>query len=149
MTKIIFCLMLLSMIIGLSACAIHPITAELQGSTILNLDEHYQSLPVMVHIYQLTDCDKFINASFHELWKYSEKTLTKTLVQHQAIILNPGEQRILKIYRKQDANFIAAIAIFRTPSATHWKVYKKLPKAIPYVPTRILFGLTENRIYIK
>jgi type VI secretion system VasD/TssJ family lipoprotein len=149
MTKIILCCILISIIMSLSACAVYPITTELQSSAILNFDEHYQSLPVKIHIYQLTENEKFINASFYDLWKHPESTLGPTLIKHQSITLNPGEKQTLKTKRKKGANFIAAMAVFRKPSTTHWKVYKKLPKAVPYIPTRLLLGLTENRIYIK
>lgn len=150
MIKIIFRLILLSsVVVSLSACVTYPINTELQGSTVLNFDAHYQSLPVVVHLYQLTDNNQFVNASFYELWKHPESTLGNTLVSHQSITLNPGEKKTLKTNRKRGANFIAAIAIFRKPHSRQWKVYKQLPRAVPYIPTRILLGLTGNRIYIK
>ena len=141
--------MLLLIILNLSACTIHPINVEMHGSSILNPDEHYRSLPVMVHIYQLTENNQLINANFYDLWKRPKSVLGKTLLKQQTIIINPHEEKILKIKRKKKAKIIAAIAIFRKPISKNWMAYKKLPAAIPYVPTKITFGLTDNRIYIK
>ncbi len=145
MKKNIF--VVLSLTFLLSACTIYPIKLNLNGSSVLNTDKSYKSLPVKVSIFQLRSKDKFLNANDAQLLKNPRQTLGNDFVSLQIVGLRPSEQKILTIRRQPKTKYIGISPNYSVPHSSQGRIVVDVSKLIPFVPKRILISLVENRIY--
>lgn len=133
----------------LCACSTaHRIQWHFQSSETLNLNNHYQSLPVVVKIFQLSGRQAFMQSSFYQLWKSPKVSLGSSLLDEQQVIINPGDHQRVNVFRHPKARYVAAIALFRKPSANHWRVIQALGPSVPYVPNHMSVNLADNRLYV-
>lgn len=133
----------------IAGCSTAPLEIHFEGGHFLNPDENQDSLPVSIRLYQLTDSDRFLHASFYDLWKQPQPALGSSLVNEQSIILSPGETKIFKMDRKKNANYLCAMALFRKPDLKNWSVCQKLSDGLPLISAKVKLGLSHQRIYLK
>jgi type VI secretion system protein VasD len=145
----IFSIPILFLSCTLTSCVWYPLNLELHSSSILNVDDHHHSLPVVVNVYQLNNNDAFLHSSFDELWTQPKKVLGNSLVDSTIVMLSPHSKKVLHLNRRSETNYIAAIALFRKPSARFWSVCKPLPDLFPIVPIKIIFRLSNNQIHME
>ena len=86
------------------------------------------------------------SASFYQLWQDPKSALGETLLKQSEVQISPGENKTIKISKVSGANYLAAVAIFRTPGLTDWKAVMSISKAIPMVPKSVTINLVKNRI---
>jgi type VI secretion system VasD/TssJ family lipoprotein len=132
----------------LSACS-PMLSIQAQASDRLNVDEKNNSLPVSVHVYQLSNIDKFESANFDELWLNYTSILGNTLLAENEFSLNPKEERVIKFHQEKNAHYIGVVAIFRMPSNQHWRVIEKLADNVSYSGNKIYLRVEENHIFLK
>lgn len=101
-----------------------------KSTGLLNPDIEQQSLPVQVKIYQLRDKQKFLHASFQDLWLRDRSTLATTLVAKRVLMINPSSTSDVKIRRKKAAKYLGLVAVFREPWMSRWRVLMPVPHGV-------------------
>lgn len=108
---------------GSAACALlgscsHP-TVRVHGGQPLNLNSVYESTPVAVRFYQLSDDNAFLTAPFENLWTDAPKALGGNLLgQVQVRTVFPGtpadDEVVLELAKCAEATrFIGVLALYR------------------------------------
>jgi type VI secretion system protein VasD len=134
---------------ALCACMTKTLSIHAQSSGQLNVDDQANSLPVIVRVYQLNSEGRFMSSSFNELWQNSKNALGDSLLSENEFILNPGDKKIVKFHSMENAKYIGAIGIFRTPASEHWRVIQPVSKNEPYASTHLSLRLIDNHIYVE
>lgn len=125
------------------------LSIQARASDRLNTDEQNNSLPVNVHVYQLSSVDKFESANFNELWLNFKNILGDTLLAENEFNLNPKEEKVVQFQQEKSARYIGIVAIFRTPSNQNWRIIEKLSDNISYPGKKIYLTFENNHIFLK
>lgn len=120
---------LLAMVLAimLSACGTPSLKFGVSSTADINKNEYDEPLAVVVRIYQLKDKRAFENATFDELWKKDYRILGNDLVMKEEITMDPAYQRTVELPRHDQAQYVAAMAVFRKPENTSWRDVEKMP----------------------
>lgn len=109
-------LMIIITILTLSACAITPrATVTVLPSAQLNPDRFGKSLPVVLHLFQLTEQTRFQQASFQQVWQKPQAVLKQTLLGERLLMVSPGRSEKLALPLQPQTQYLGLIAIFRQP----------------------------------
>ena len=100
----------------------------LAASKFLNLDDSGESLSVVVRIYQLSEKDRLEGADFSILWKSDQEILKEHLLDRKEITLQPDSRQVVKIEPKEEAKYLAVMALFRRPQGVTWRQIVPLNK---------------------
>ena len=103
-----------------------PLRLSLTASPRLNPGEKGEALATVVRIYQLKGIGKMMGVSFDDLLDHDKDTLGDDFVTVQELSINPGDWLEPPIVRNGDARYLQAVALFRPPTGTTWKVTKRL-----------------------
>lgn len=125
-TKILLFIMSVILLSSCSTMSIVPVSLNVSTTKAINSSENEASLPVRLRIYQLSELNKFKDATFRELWKMDKQTLGDTLISSNEFTVTPDSKTKLKLDRHEKANFIGVIAIFRHPELGKWRAYQKV-----------------------
>jgi type VI secretion system VasD/TssJ family lipoprotein len=104
-----------------------PFEVELVAADRLNPDEHGQSLPTVVHIYQLKSAVKLERADAERIYRAPGEALGADLLQGEEITLSPGEKLGRRLERERSARVLAVVALFRRPTGSSWRAIVELP----------------------
>ena len=137
-----------------------PLKLGLTASARLNPGEKGEALATVVRVYQLKGIAKLTGASFDDLLDHDKDALGEDLLGVQEQTINPGESLEVPIPRNPETNYLLAVALFRRPAGTTWKVVRKLtPPDLYYchAPSdrrqtndgTVRFQLDENRIELR
>ena len=126
-----------------------PVSFNINAANNINSDEHELSLPVQVRIYQLTDLHAFKDATFHELWKMDKKVLGDSFLYSKEISITPNYSERIKIDRKEGAQYIGVVALFRHPELGKWRAYKTIQNQASSMMSSMKLTVTGNSIRIK
>lgn len=137
-----------------------PLKLGLTGSARLNPGEKGEALATVVRVYQLKSIAKLTGVSFDDLLDHDKEALGEDFLAVQEQTINPGESLEAPIPRNPETNYLLAVALFRRPAGTTWKVVRKLSPPDPYhchaTPERprandgtVRFYLDENRIELR
>jgi type VI secretion system protein VasD len=132
----------------------------LTASQRLNIGENGDSLATTVRLYLLKDSASLVEASLDQLIDGDRTLIGEDLVSVQEITLYPGEKAEPILARREGANLVAVVALFRRPSGPAWRAIRKLETPNPYhchvsnpVPTVtspvLRFHLEESRIEMQ
>ncbi|MBN1962927.1 MAG: type VI secretion system lipoprotein TssJ [Deltaproteobacteria bacterium] len=99
----------------------------LQATKSVNPDRTGESLPTVVRFFQLKDIASLKNASFQDIWQREAEVLGKDLSDVHETTIYPADRQTQVIPIKDDAVYLAAGALFRTPQGNYWRTYTKLP----------------------
>jgi len=124
-----------------------PVIIKLKSSENLNPDSEMHSLPVIVQIYQLTDLDKFEQASFNDLWKKDSEILGGSLLSRKEFTILPNSETQIKLLKDSKTKYIAFLALFRNPENNDWRSSKKISVGIS--PRTINIFLRSNILEVK
>ena len=104
--------------VGIGLANIH-----LRPANMMNVDDNGNPLPTIVRIYQLKSKYKMEKADFKTIWRNDKETLDDDLLEKQEITVYPGKNRKIAIEKKENARYIAIVAIFRKPDTetNQWK----------------------------
>lgn len=122
MRRFIRLILIIVMSMQLFACSnTYKYKLDLSAHNNLNLSSSETPLPVVVKIYELTELNKFEQASFIKLWRNQNTALGETLVSHREITIQPGESLQLQLSNiKKDSKYLAICAMFRIPEDKKW-----------------------------
>lgn len=126
-----------------------PVSFNINAANNINSDEHELSLPVQVRIYQLTDLHAFKEATFNELWKMDKKVLGDSFLYSKEISITPNYSERIKIDRKEGAQYIGVVALFRHPELGKWRAYKTIQNQASSMMSSMKLTVTGNSIRIK
>lgn len=137
-----------------------PLKLALSASPRLNPGEKGEALATVVRVYQLKSVNKLTGVSFDDLLDHDKEALGEDLVGVQESTINPGESIEAPIVRNADTTYLLAVALFRRPAGTTWKVVRKLSPPDPYHchataahpranDGTVRFYLDENRIELR
>lgn len=121
-----------------------PVDVEIVAAQRLNPDEHGESLPTVVRLYQLRSAAKLEAADFARLYRDAKETLGDDLLQADELTVSPGETVRRRVERAPSAKVLAAVAVLRRPSGVTWRALAELPK--PGDDARAKFVVEEYRI---
>lgn len=114
------------------ACAApEPLRLSLTASARLNPGEKGEALATVVRIYQLKGVGKMMGVSFDDLLDHDKDTLADDFLAMQEVTINPGDKLEPPVVRNADARYVLAVALFRQPTGTTWKVTKRLSSPDP------------------
>lgn len=111
----------------LAGCASPSLKFGVSSTADINRNEYGEPLAVVVRIYQLKDRRSFESASFEELWKQDFQVLGNDLVMKEEITMDPAYQRHLELPRHDQAEYLAAMAVYRQPDGANWRDVDKMP----------------------
>jgi type VI secretion system VasD/TssJ family lipoprotein len=137
-----------------------PLKLGLSASTRLNPGEKGEALATVVRVYQLKGVSKLTGVSFDDLLDHDKEALGEDLLGVQESTINPGESLEAPIARNAETTYLLAVALFRRPAGTTWKVVRKLSPPDPYHcyatadrpranDGTVRFYLDENRIELR
>jgi type VI secretion system protein VasD len=92
------------------------------SSNHVNPDKSGKPLSVVVRVYQLSNKDRFEKADFLSLVKADKRLLDKDLLSRREVTLLPDSKEVIKEERKDGAEYIAVMALFRDGDQTWRKV---------------------------
>lgn len=101
----------------------------LEASDRLNPDALGAALPTVVRLYQLQAIARIEEADFVDVWQQPEPLLGPDLVASRELTLFPGQSTWLDVPLGPQVRFVAAVAIFRRPTATQWRSIIPLPES--------------------
>jgi type VI secretion system protein VasD len=133
-------------------CKAEPLRLSIEAAPQVNLDDKGRPLPTTLRIYQLKDTAKLEAATFNDLLENDKDTLATDLVAAQEVVINPGEKIEPPIQRKEEADFIGVMALFRNPAGNFWRLARPLTPVDPGHchkagrPAGLRFHLEENRV---
>jgi type VI secretion system protein VasD len=104
-----------------------PLRVTIKASPQLNLGEKGEALATVVRLYQLKTTAKLGGASFDEVMDHDHDVLGDDFVSVQEVTVNPGERLTPPLARSPEASYVAAVALFRQPAGSAWRVFGKLP----------------------
>ena len=121
-----------------------PLELEIVAADRLNPDENGQSLPTVIHIYQLKSAVKLERAEFERIYRAPGETLGADLLQTEEITLSPGEKLRRRLEREHSARVLAVVALFRRPTGSSWRALVELPP--PAARAKLKFLVEGYRI---
>jgi type VI secretion system VasD/TssJ family lipoprotein len=120
-------------------------------------------LATVVRLYQLKGIGKLMGVSFDDLLDHDKDALGDDFLNVQEVTINPGERLEPAVKRNPEGLYFMAVALFRRPAGTTWKVVRRLgapdpeychPPADQAKAARVNDGvirlfLDENRIELR
>lgn len=106
-----------------------PIEVDISAAERLNPDDNGQSLPTVVHIYQLKSAASLERADAEQVYRGAKEVLGSDLLQMEEVTLSPGETLHRRIERDRSAKVVALVALFRRPTGVSWRAVADLPPA--------------------
>ena len=114
--------------LALAACSSAPkppppttIRLTVVGAKALNPDPSGRPSPVMLRLYQLGPSDAFANADFFQVMDQDKATLGPTLLDRQALAVQPDGRQTVTIQPKPDVKTLAIAAAFRAYEEAGWR----------------------------
>jgi type VI secretion system VasD/TssJ family lipoprotein len=101
-------------------CKELPVEIFLEGRPQLNPNPKGQPMPVEIRIYLLKNRLTLDQLDFDTVWQSGEKTLAGDLVRSEYTTVYPGNMRIYSIMVPGATNFVALVAVFRSPTGKSW-----------------------------
>jgi type VI secretion system protein VasD len=142
-------IILLSLILlTFTACTTPPVEMNFISMPNINPDHKHRSLPVVIRVYELTQKEPFLSATFHQLWHEDKSMLGNTYINRQEWIINPNSNITVHFQAQPQASYIGIIALFRNPDQKHWRVIKAIPGHIAAVLNHMSIQLVNNTIKI-
>ncbi|MQU28847.1 type VI secretion system lipoprotein TssJ [Pseudomonas helleri] len=106
------------------------------------------SVPTLVRVYQLRD-KKAVEMATYDLLVSDDDKLGSELLGTQAVVVKPGEGVQLNVPLQEQAQFVAVVALFRTPNAqtNTWRLILTRDDLDPDQPRVIELG--NNRLTLR
>lgn len=133
----------------LSSCASlsnQTIDCEIQASHWINPDDDRHPLAVMVKLYQLIDDDRFLSASFTDLWKRDRAFIGREILSKYEWVLVPGQRKIIHLRLNPETRFIAAFAIFRRHGGEKWRAIAPIGPGGLFSSSRIKLAISGRQL---
>jgi type VI secretion system protein VasD len=89
------------------------VKVTLVSSDHLNPDKNGKPLSVVVRVYQLSSKDRFEKADFLSLVRADQRVLDKDFLARREVTLLPDSKEVIQEDRKDGAQYIGVMALFR------------------------------------
>ncbi len=116
-----------SLLPGHGATAPAPIHLRVSAAARLNPDEHGESLPTAVRIYQLKSAAKAGAAELAPLLRDQKELLGEDLLAVEEVFVEPRGSAEKTVAREKDARAVLVVGVFRRPSGEGWRDVVELP----------------------
>lgn len=110
----------------LASCA-STVKINVTSARYINPDVNNTPLPVQVKVFELTNKQSFLSASFNDLWRNASSALGSSLLDSQSVMVSPSSKTSVRIDRNKKARYIGVVAIFRRPGMGNWRAVTKIP----------------------
>ena len=100
---------------------------EVETSDRVNRDADGQSLPTQLRLYQTRDLSRIQMSSADDMFENAKDTLADTLVAQDELTLYPGQIVVRRFPRSEQADYLVAVAIFRSPVGSSWRTIEEFP----------------------
>ncbi len=104
-----------------------PIRVSVAAAARLNPDEHGESLPTAVRVYQLASSAKARGVELADLLRDPKEMLGEDLLGVDELVVSPGERAEKTVPRLKGARALLVAGIFRRPAGTTWREVVELP----------------------
>jgi len=128
--QVIVCIVAMSLIGGCASNQTKPldIKGTLTATSVLNPDISGKYRPVNIKVYYLKSDGAFSQASFTDLYQYTDKVLGDSIVHISSYQLLPGQTIKLLDEAPQGVKFVGVVAAFRHIEGAQWKDIKPVPE---------------------
>lgn len=128
--QIIVCIVAMSLIGGCASNKTKPLSVKgtLTATSVLNPDITGKYRPVNIKVYYLKSDSAFSQASFTDLYQYTDKALGDSIVHIKSYLLLPGQSIKLTDEAPQGVKFVGVVAAFRHIEGAQWKDIKPVPE---------------------
>jgi type VI secretion system protein VasD len=131
-----------------------PLRLVLRGTERLNPGDKGEALATVVRVYQLKSSNKISEASFEEVLDKDKEVLADDLLGVDEVTLHPSERLDSPLARKDGAQYLAVVGLFRQPAGTSWRVLYHLPTPDPQhchkrASAVVQMVLEENRVELR
>jgi type VI secretion system protein VasD len=124
-----------SFVVSLSGCAdeppppIPPTVVDLSVSATIdaNPSREGRPSPIVVRLYQLRTPGEFNTADYFQLNDSPDSTLGAALIDHERLVLNPGQSFSLSRELPDDARFLGALGSYRDIDNSQWRALIEIP----------------------
>jgi type VI secretion system protein VasD len=137
------------MTIILAGCFSAPLKVSLTAGSQANLDEHGNSLPVEVRVYQLQDKAAFLQATFNELWQQDSDVLGDSLLDKKEVSVAPNAGVTVNMKRNKNCRYVGVVAILRRPEGDNWRVLAEVPAGSSLFQLTMVVKLNKNHVELK
>lgn len=103
------------------------IELEIETSDRVNRDEDGRSLATLLRLYQVRDLSALQMSSFEDMLETPKETLGDTLLATEEVTLYPGQVTVRRFERNTQADFLVAMAVFRSPVGSAWRTIQEFP----------------------
>lgn len=110
-------------------CKFQEVTVGMISSADMNRAQNGEPRPVQLRIYQLANDVSLHNASFDDVWKKDAEILGADIIKSEELPVYPNTRTELKFERDDAAQYVAAVALFRSPKGRSWYQVFELPPA--------------------
>lgn len=100
---------------------------EVETSDRVNRDAEGRSLPTLLRLYQTRDLSRVQMASAEDMFEAAKDTLADTLVAQDEMTLYPGQIVVRRFERVEQADYLIAVALFRSPLGSAWRTIQEFP----------------------
>jgi type VI secretion system protein VasD len=100
---------------------------EIETSDRVNRDAEGRSLATLLRLYQVRDLSALQMASFEDMLETPKETLGDALLATDEITLYPGQVTVRRFERNTQADFLIAMAVFRSPVGSAWRTIQEFP----------------------
>ncbi|MGV8919998.1 MAG: type VI secretion system lipoprotein TssJ [Pseudomonas sp.] len=125
---------------------------DFTGRAAMNTDATHSSglsVPTQVRVYQLRDNKAVEKASYDNLLSNADNVLRTDLLDQRAMVIKPGEGAQLNVPLNTDAQFVAVVALFRTPD-TQMNTWRVTLSRDDLDPDRArVIELSDNRLTLQ
>jgi type VI secretion system protein VasD len=104
-----------------------PLEITILASDVLNPDDQGQSLPTVIRVYQLRGTARLENAEADQVYRAPKEALGEDFLSVEEWTLSPGGTVKRSLDREGAARAIAAVALFRRPTASSWRAFAEIP----------------------
>lgn len=125
---------------------------DFSGRAAMNTDTSDMSalsVPTLVRVYQLRDRKAVEQATYDRLLSDDHSLLSANLLDQRAVVVKPGEGAQLNVPMDKDAQFVAVVALFRTPD-TRMNTWRLTLNRDDLDPDRArVIELGDNRLTLR
>lgn len=119
-----------------------PIRVRIEAASRLNPDEHGESLPTALRVYQLANLSRAPGVELLALLQDPKEALGDTLLAVDELLVAPGGRAERSVAREKGTRAVLVVAVFRRPAGQAWRYVAELPRSV----SDLSFDVEEYRL---
>jgi type VI secretion system VasD/TssJ family lipoprotein len=121
-----------------------PINMEAKSD--INPNRDGKSLPVFVHVYQLSGKNAFNKADLRQLLETPEQALGSTFLTKNELTIRPSTEEDINLNKKSNARYLGVAAFYRKPQGNDWKKFVTIKVPENTVINRVDVKLSKTQV---